>query len=198
MQFPVDVPGFEGRNLVVETSAWSTPKLLVDGRPAPRGPKRNQYAIKPNNSNHEVLVELKTTFPDSIPVVYANGNEYRIAEPLSQIALIWAVVPLLLLFVGVVTGGMLLGGILGGLATAANIQAMRSNLSIPTRYIISGIFSFAALMFWLTINMSLNGTLYPSSTQVSVPAAPETVVTANSVTTPTSGFGTSGEAISAN
>lgn len=172
MQYPVNVPGFEGRNMVVETSVWSTPKLLVDGGPAPKGPKRNQYAIKPHNSNHEVLVELKTKFPDSIPVVYANGNEYHIAEPLSTSAMIWAAAPLLLMFVG---GAI--GGLLGGLAAFANMQAMRSDLPIPARYGISGVFSFAAFIIWLTIALSIQGTLNPSSTQASAPITPDTIMT---------------------
>jgi hypothetical protein len=208
MQYPVNLAGFEGRNLVVETSAWSTPKLLIDGHLAPSGPKRNQYAIKPNNSPHEVLVELKTKFPDPIPVVMANGNEHRIAEPLGPFATIWAMIPLVLIFVG---GAI--GGLLGGLAAAVNLQAMRSDLPITARYAISGIFSFSAFIIWLTIAMSIQGTLNPSSTQANAPAPPE-MLTANGAApgtissgslvpnavptlsaTPAPGFGATGGAI---
>lgn len=41
MQHPLAVPGFGDHQLVVDTGGfWSGAKLLIDGEPAPKGPKR--------------------------------------------------------------------------------------------------------------------------------------------------------------
>jgi hypothetical protein len=44
MQYPLTVPGFENRQLVIQAGGlFSTAKLMIDGEPAPRVPSAASF-----------------------------------------------------------------------------------------------------------------------------------------------------------
>lgn len=145
MQYPVHLPGFEGRNIVVEASGiFGGPKLLIDGQRAPKGAKRGQYLLRRSSDGREVVASFKSVFPDPIPLLIVDGQTMRLAEPLAWYQWLFAAFPLLLLFIG---GA--LGGFLGALGTMINASLFRSSLPTAARYALSalvGLVSFAVFI----------------------------------------------------
>ena len=143
---PVYIPGFEGRQVWVQTAgAFSGSKLFVDGRPADPGPKRGQYLLH-RNDGWQVTAFFKGGFPDPIPTLVVNGQTIRLAPPLAWYEWIWIGIPLLL----IVLGGSI-GGALGGAATALNAHLFRGQTNPAAKYFLSGLVSAACLVIWLVI-----------------------------------------------
>jgi len=150
MMIPVYVPGFEGRQVWVQTpGAFSSSKLFVDGRPATPGPKRGQFLLH-RNDGWQVVASFKGGFPDPIPMLVVNGQAIRLAQPLAWYEWIWIGLPLLLLFLG---GAI--GGALGGAAMAVNAQLFRSQPNPAARYLLSGMVSAACVGIWLAIAVAI-------------------------------------------
>jgi hypothetical protein len=46
MGYKVNIPGLESQNIEVEVSFWTGPKLLVNGKPAPKGKNRAEMILQ--------------------------------------------------------------------------------------------------------------------------------------------------------
>ena len=149
MEYPLTLPGFEGRRLVVQTGGlFSGSKLMIDGRPAPKGPKRRQLLLR-RDDGAEVIAQLRTTnFVDPVPQVVIDGQTIALAEPLKWYHWLWAGLPLSLVFIG-----GLLGGISGGLATYVNGRIFRSDLSGFAKYAVAGFFSVSAVIAYFVLGI---------------------------------------------
>src|SRR5947209_16785489 len=82
-EYVLTLPGFEGRHIVVQTPGFfSSAKLLIDGQPAPPGPKRGQLLLRRNDGT-DALAQLKIrNFIDPVPNVIVDGQLHNVAEPL--------------------------------------------------------------------------------------------------------------------
>lgn len=164
MQFPVNVPDFEGRELVYEVAGvLSAGSLLLDGVPAPKGPKRGQFLLRRADGT-DALAQFKAgNFFDPIPQIVVEGVTFVIAPPLKWYQWLWGGLPFLL----IITGGAI-GGLFGGLAFGVNGRVFRSKLSGAAQYLVTILVSVLALVATL-ISVSLFGVLMRSFT----PAASE-------------------------
>jgi hypothetical protein len=144
MQHYVNAEGFEGRQLIVESAGWfSGPRLLLDGQPAPKGPKRGQLLLR-RNDGVDVIAQLRGVFVDPIPQVTVDGKTIKIAEPLPWYVWVWSGLPLVLLFMG---GA--LGGGLGAMAMTINGRVFRADMHSALKFAITGAISLVtALVFF--------------------------------------------------
>ena len=145
MQYYIPAEGFEGRQLIVETAGWfSGPRLLLDGQPASKGPKRGQLLIR-RNDGVDVIAQLRGIFVDPIPQLTVDGKTIKIAEPLPWYVWLWSGLPLVLLFIG---GA--LGGALGAVAMTINGRVFRSDMPGALKFAITGAISLVtALAFFV-------------------------------------------------
>lgn len=152
MEYPVDIAGFEDRQIVVKGGGFfSGPKLLVDGQPAPKGPKRGQLLLRRNDGT-EVIAQLRSTnFIDPIPQIIVDGQTIRIAEPLEWYQWLWAGIPVALVFVG-----GLLGGLCGGIATVINGRVFRSEMNSLAKYVLTGVVSVVAVIAYFVAAILFN------------------------------------------
>jgi hypothetical protein len=104
MRYQVKLGGLADRKVEVESSLFRGARVLVDGQPAPKGPKRAQFLVSGTDGRDSVL-ELKTKLPDPVPQVVWGGQTIKLEEPLKWYQWLWSGVPLLLLFVGGALGG---------------------------------------------------------------------------------------------
>jgi hypothetical protein len=144
MSYPLFVPGLEHHDIEIQPSGFVRgPRLLLDGRPAPRGPKRHQYVLTRKDGS-KTVVHLKPTLLDTVPKVIVDGEQIEIIEPLSPVQLIWSGLPLIMLFIG---GAI--GGLLGGAAAWTNVIVFRSEMNPGEKYILTALISGLAVVLFL-------------------------------------------------
>lgn len=147
MNYPLTVAGFEGRALMLQTSSFfAGPKLLLDGFPAPKGPKRGQFALLRNDGSQAIAELNRSNFLDPVPKVMIDGITLAVVQPLKWYQWVWAGIPILLLFIG---GA--LGGLTGAIATGINSRIFRSALHPFAKYALSGLISVAAALIYLIL-----------------------------------------------
>ncbi len=146
MRYPLKLDGFEGQTLEVQPSGiLSGPKLLVNGQPAPAGPKRGQMALR-RNDGREVLVRWRPqVLGMDVPQLYVDGFVVNVAPPLPWYVWLWSALPVLLVLVG---GA--LGAIAGFIAFAISTRIFRSSLPGLAKYGLSLLVSLLAIVVYLT------------------------------------------------
>lgn len=150
MRIPLEIEGLSGHQLEVEPAGWYSPsRLFMDGQPAPKGPKRNQYLITRDDGNKQ-LVKLKQVLIDPVPQVILDGEVIELVEPLSVLQWIWSAIPILLVFFG----GAIGGGI-GGATFWINTRIFRSEMSSVEQYILVGLASAIAVFVYLILSTVL-------------------------------------------
>ena len=143
MTIPLYIEGFEHDDIEVQPSGFVRgPRLFLNGQPAPKGPKRNQYVLTRRDGTRTV-VHLKPKLVDTIPKVIVNAEEIEIAEPLSPVRLVWSALPLILIFIG---GAI--GGLLGGAAAWTNVRVFRSEMSTVEKYVLTALTSGIAIVLF--------------------------------------------------
>jgi hypothetical protein len=145
MRHQVNLPGLADRKIEVESTIFGSPRVFVDGQPAPKGPKRAQFLLRGTDGRDSVL-ELKTKLPDPVPQVLWAGQTIKLEEPLAWYQWLWGGVPLLLLFLG---GAI--GGLVGGVAVALNLRILRSGRSGISRYAATALISIVACGMYLAL-----------------------------------------------
>jgi len=151
MQHSIQAEGFEGRQVIFESSGWfAGPRLLIDGQPASKGPKRGQFLLR-RNDGVDVIAQLRGAFVDPIPQVIIDGRPIKIAEALPWYVWAWSGLPLVLLFMG---GA--LGGGLGAAAMAINGRVFRADMHTALKFTITGLISLAATFGFFTLAIILN------------------------------------------
>ncbi|MBI5564917.1 MAG: hypothetical protein HY870_08485 [Chloroflexi bacterium] len=145
MQIPVNAPGFENREPVLEISGfWSRPRLIIDGLPAPKGSKRGQFILRRNDGVEVVARFVNANFLDPIPHVVIDERPFVVAEPMKWYQWLWVGLPVLLVFIG---GA--LGGLIGGAAAGLNGRVFRSTRQGIVKYVSTGIISAIAVAAFL-------------------------------------------------
>ena len=151
MQHYVHAEGFEGRQLVVESAGFfSGPRLMLDGQPASKGPKRGQLLLR-RNDGVDVIAQLRGVFVDPIPQVTVDGKTIKIAEPLAWYVWLWGGLPILLLFIG---GA--LGGGLGAAAMMINGRIFRADMHGALKFALTGVISLVTTLVFFALGILLN------------------------------------------
>jgi hypothetical protein len=144
MEFPIQYPGFEGRNLSVRLPGFlSNAKVMLDGKPVEGKKGRHQLLDSQGNT---VELRLKPNFFDAVPKVEIAGKAIELAPPLPWHAYVWSGLPLLL----VVAGGAI-GGACGAVAYFANIRFFRSKEGAAAKFVITGLISVAAMVVYFVV-----------------------------------------------
>ena len=134
MQYPVQIEGFEGQSIVVQAPGFlAGPKLLVNGQPAAKGPKRNQLSLRRNDGMEAVVQWKPRALGLDVPQLLVDGQTVEVVESLKWYEWLWSALPLVLIF----SGGAI-GGLLGAIGLFANIKLFRSSLSNIVKYLATG------------------------------------------------------------
>ncbi len=152
MSYPVKLEGFENRQISLKPAGFFTPaKLLIEGQPAPKGPKPRQFVLQRSDGG-ETIVQLHRSFfslLDPVPQLRIDNKVISVATPLKWYELIWIAWPILLVF-----WGGAVGGLLGALALVTNFRVFRSDKSSVFKYTASGVISLLAITFYLGLVIS--------------------------------------------
>jgi hypothetical protein len=146
MRIPLDLDGFEDHEVVVETAGLlSNAKILLDGKRAPKGSKRNTYVLR-STYGFKVIIELKQSIFDPVPRLIVDGYPIKYTEALSPIQWIWSGLPMVLIIIG---GAI--GGAFGATAFWINMRVFRGDMSEIEKYILTGLISAIATIVYLLL-----------------------------------------------
>jgi hypothetical protein len=150
MNYSVNLEGFEGQKIEVQPAGFfGSPKLLVNGVEARKGPKRGTMILR-RNDGREVVAAWSNSFLD-VPKLVVDNKTIHVVKPLAWYEWIWNGWPIVLLFVG---GA--LGGGLGALALSINLSVFRSEQNTFFKYFLTGAISVGAVIVYLIAGIGLN------------------------------------------
>lgn len=154
MNFPVKIGGMEGQTIEVATSFWSTPKLLVNGEPAPKGARRREYILLKDDGTTSVVSWKPQLFGIDIPQLLVDNQIIPVVAPLKWYQIAWSVFPVSLLFVG---GA--LGAIFGILGFYSNTRVFRMPMNGFYKYLITTCISLFILVVYVTLASMLTNSI---------------------------------------
>ena len=147
MNYPVKLEGFEGQNIEVQPAGtFSGYKLLINGQPAPQGPKRGQMLLRRNDGTQAIATWKAQLLGFDTPQLVVDGQPIALEEPLKWYEWAWGGWPILLLFVGGV-----LGAIAGFIAFSVNTKIFRSSMGSVEKYLLTAVISAVAVMAYLVV-----------------------------------------------
>lgn len=147
MQYPVQIEGFEDQMIEVKAPGLvAGPKLLVNGQPAAKGPKRNQFVLRRLDGSEAVAQWKPRLLGLDVPQLLVDGKTVEVAPSLQWYEWLWAALPLLLIF-----GGGAVGGFFGAMAFYTNIKLFRSSLGSVAKYAAAGAVLIAAGILYAVV-----------------------------------------------
>jgi hypothetical protein len=150
--FPLTLPGFEGQSIVVEAgSAFAGPKLLVNGQPAPKGPKRGSMLLQRNAGQPVVASWKPVVLGLDTPEIVVDGQTIQLQPPLPWYAWVWSALPILLIAIG---GAF--GALVGVIATNINVKIFRSSSHLAAKFILSALVSGGAIVGYIALAVALS------------------------------------------
>lgn len=183
MDYPLQLEGFDTRPITLEIGGFfSRAQILVEGKPAQRGPQPGQYVLSRDDGT-EVSVQLQSNLLDPIPLVIVGGKRIRVADALSfaqqalaalsfGIALIMSLAGLIymqqlnpgggvrLLGFLSMTINLLLGGLLGFISMIINRRILRSEMSHSSKIFSIGAITIVVVIGFLVVFILLAGILH--------------------------------------
>jgi len=144
MKYKANIEGFEGQNNEVNIGFWSGPKLFINGEPAPKGDKRNEMRLQRNDLRQVTATWKPQLMGFDVPQLMVDGKVVNLVEPLKWYQWAWGGLPVLL----IISGGFL-GAFVGLIAFSINARVFRSGLNDVLKYVVSGLYSFAAVIAYL-------------------------------------------------
>ena len=148
MIYPVKVPGFENQSIEVDQGAFGRPKLLFNGRPAPKGNKRGEMLLRRDNGS-EAVATWKMQFAwFDIPKLVVDEKEIQVVESLKWYEYVWSGLPILL----VIAGG-LIGAVFGTIGFIINARIFRSSMSKFLKYILTAGVTILTVVIYFVLAM---------------------------------------------
>ena len=152
---PISINGVAGPVVISTNAFWGRPGVTVGGLPAPRTGKR-RYAL-PTLAGGDVDATVRTGFADPYPTVEVDGVQHRTGPTVPVILRVLAPLPILLVAVG-----GLVGGIIGALGFAANLTIARTRTPAAVKALVMLAVAGAACVVWLGIAIAVRGAVSPS------------------------------------
>ncbi len=146
MSYTLKIEGFEGQNIEARVGFWAGPKLMINGAPAPKGPRRGEMVLQRNDGRQVIASWKPQVMGLDVPQLVVDGKAVSLAAPLKWYQWVWSALPILLVF-----WGGLIGAIAGVIAFSINTSIFRSRLNEILKYVITAVISIIAALVYLFI-----------------------------------------------
>ena len=147
---PISIAGVAGPVVITTSAFWGRPAVTVGGLPAPRTGKR-QYAL-PAAAGGAVDATVRSAFADPYPTLEVNGVHHRTGPTIPVVLRVLAPLPILLVAVG-----GLLGGLIGALGFGANLAVARTRTPSFVKVLIMIGVGVVAYLVWLAAAVAVRG-----------------------------------------
>jgi hypothetical protein len=150
VSYILNLEGFEGQKVEVKVSFWTGPKLTINDLPPKKGMKRGEMCLSRDDGRQVVATWKPQLMGLDLPQLVVDGRTVNLATPLKWYQWVWSALPILLVFLG-----GLLGGITGVIAFSINTVIFRSRSNEILKYVITGVISIVAAILYLIIGTYL-------------------------------------------
>jgi hypothetical protein len=132
---PVAVPGLEGQNLVVRIPGlFAAPRLLVGGRPASRGARKNTYLVRTAGGVTKTVV-LEGGWLRPVRRLEFDGVIIPVSRPFGWRERLWLLLPVAAFY----AASGVLGALLGAVAAYVNARIFHRPEPSRRRYTTAGL-----------------------------------------------------------
>jgi len=153
VNFPVNIQGFEGQTIEVRSPTFFAGyRLLVNGQPALKGPKRNQMVLRRNDGKEVIATWKPQVLGFDVPQLVVDGTEIPLVPPLKWYEWLWGGLPILLVF-----AGGALGAVIGFIAFSVNCKIFRAPLVLFLKFLASAAISMVAVLVYFLIVLLVFG-----------------------------------------
>ena len=147
MSYPITLEGFEDQTVeVVAPGLLSSPKLLLNGQPAPKGPGYSQMTLSRSDGNSVIATWKPQMMGFDVPQLVVAGKTIRVVKPLAWYEWGWCLVTVLVL-----CGYGWLGAVLAVVVFFFDLKLFRTGLHPALKYLavagLSGFFVGAYYLF---------------------------------------------------
>jgi hypothetical protein len=156
MIYPVTLEGFEDQTIELEAPGlFATPKLLVNGKPAPKGPGFSQITLQRSDGTSVIATWKPQMMGFDVPQLSVEGKTIIVVKPLAWYEWGWCLVTLsLLLGYGMVGAGLVV------VAFFFDLKIFRSTLHPVLKYLAAaglsglliGAYALLAIIYTAFIN----------------------------------------------
>lgn len=155
MSKTIQLEGFEGQLIEVRPPAlFSGARLLMNGQPALKGPKRGQMLLT-RSDGRQVFAFWKPQLFD-VPQLVVDGKTVEVVKPLKWYQWLWSALPIVLVFIG---GA--LGALCGFIAFTVNANIFRSELPQLLKFLLTGVISVLSFFLYLILASYLLSAVRP-------------------------------------
>jgi hypothetical protein len=149
---PIAASGVNGPVVVTSNAFTGQHTVTVGGQPIPRG-KGGTYQL-PSSDGGSVEAKVSSSFFNPSPTLQVAGKKYASGPPLPIVLQILMLLPLGLVFVG-----GLIGGLIGALGVGVNTLVARSNYSTIVKVLMMLGILVAAIIIWVGVVQVISRTL---------------------------------------
>jgi hypothetical protein len=155
LDIPVALPGLEGQHIVVTIPGLlSGPRLVVDGRLAPRGASKNSHLVRGRDGTMKTVV-LRRRLIDPVPRLECDGVSVALTPSFGWRERLWLGLPVLLLYFASSVPGI----VIAALAAHVNARILRRPGSSRRRYALAGLVLLVAAGAVSLVRVALMGLL---------------------------------------
>lgn len=145
----IQLKGFEGQQIEIKPAGlFSGAKVLVNGEPAEKGPKRGQMLLRKNDGTEVIATWEPTMLGFDLPKLVVDGEVIEIAKPIKWYEMVWSALPILLVFMG-----GLFGAVVGFIGFTINAKVFRSELNTIIKFLLTAGISVASGIGYFVLAM---------------------------------------------
>jgi hypothetical protein len=149
MMKQIELEGFEGQQIEIKPAGFfSGAKVLVNGKPVEKGPKRGQMLMRKNDGTEVIANWQPTMIGLDMPKLVVQGKAIEIAKPIKWYEMVWSALPILLVFIGGAIGAMT-----GFIGFSANAKVFRSELNTVVKFMLTAGISVVAVIAYFILAM---------------------------------------------
>jgi len=99
MTYPITLEGFENQTIEIEAPGlFSSPRLLVNGQPAAKGPGPSQMLLRRDDGEEVVVTWKPVMLGFDVPQLSVGGKTISVVHPLTRFEWAWCLLTVMLLF----------------------------------------------------------------------------------------------------
>ena len=155
MTYPISLEGFEDQTIEIEAPGlFSTPRLLVNGKPAPKGPGHSQMLLRRSDGSELIAAWKPQMLGFDVPQLAVDGKTIAVVRRLTWYEWGWCLLTaMLLLGYGPIGAGLAI------LVFFYDFKIFRSALQPALKYLAIAGLSGAVIGAYILLSITANSLL---------------------------------------